>query len=367
MILENEVRLDFSDVLLKPKRSTLTSRKDFKLERTFKTKWSSKTFEIVPIISANMSTGTFQMAQVFAKNNMMVAIHKFHSPQHWYSQDIKILRHCCYTIGMSTQEYETYKTVMSNLIQQKKLKDKSDMWLCIDIANGYTKRFSDFVKLIREQNPNTVMIAGNVCTSEMVQELILAGADFVKVGIGPGSACTTRLKTGVGYPQLSACIECSDAAHGLDAGIVLDGGMTTPGDIAKAFSANADMVMIGGMFSGTDEQDGEIKQRIVQTNIVLKDPKTNAYLGLEEKVEKYKVWYGMSSEHAQAKHMTGMKSYRTSEGRMEEVPYIGPVQNVIDDILGGLRSAGTYIGARGLKQFGKCATFLRVTKQHNRF
>lgn len=366
MIIENDIKLDFSDVLLKPKRSTLVSRKDFVLGRTFKTKWSQVSFDCVPIIAANMSTGTFRMAEVFSKHDMKVAINKFYKPEDWYAQSAETLKSCIYTIGMSNEEHTTYQQVLTQLMLDKKLEHSSDLPLCIDIANGYTKRYSDFVKYIRDCNPNTIIIAGNVCTPELVQELILAGADLVKVGIGPGSACTTRLKTGVGYPQLSACIECGDAAHGLEGGIVLDGGMRSPGDIAKAFAANADFVMIGGLLSGTDEMDGEIVERIVQTNEANFDA-TGAYLGLKFETKKSKIWYGMSSEYAQQKFMTGMKGYRTSEGRREEVPYVGPVQTVIDDILGGLRSAGTYIGATCLKQFGKCATFVRVSRQHDRF
>ncbi|MDR1138482.1 MAG: GMP reductase [Clostridiales bacterium] len=367
MIIENDIKLDFADVLLKPKRSTLVSRKDFVLNRMFKTKWSQVSFECVPIIAANMSTGTFAMAKVFARYNMLVAINKFYQLHDWLHQDAVTLAHCMYTIGMSEEEYATYQKVAEQLVNAGKIKSRQDLHLCIDIANGYTKRYSDFVKKVRENNPNTVIIAGNVCTAELVQELILAGADFVKVGIGPGSACTTRLKTGVGYPQLSACIECGDAAHGLEAGIVLDGGMRSPGDIAKAFAANADFVMLGGMLSGTDEMDGEIVQKVIQSNIVNVDPDTGELLGLKKEVQKFKIWYGMSSQYAQQKFMMGMKDYRTSEGRKEEVPYIGPVAAVIDDILGGLRSAGTYIGATGIKQFGKCATFLRVSRQHDRF
>ena len=367
MIIENDIKLDFSDVLLKPKRSTLVSRKDFVLNRTFKTKWSQATFDCVPIIASNMSTGTFEMAKVFSDYGMLVAINKFYKVEDWLCQDSETLKSCIYTIGMSDDEQSTYQQVLTQLVDSGKISSRQDLPLCIDIANGYTKRYSDFVKSVRESNLDTVIVSGNVCTAELVQELILAGADFVKVGIGPGSACTTRLKTGVGYPQLSACIECGDAAHGLDAGIVLDGGMRSPGDIAKAFAANADFVMLGGMFSGTDEMDGEVEERVVQTNVVNFHPATGEYMGLKHETQRYKIWYGMSSEFAQQKFMTGMKNYRTSEGRREEVPYIGPVRAVVDDILGGLRSAGTYIGATGLKQFGKCSTFLRVSRQHDRF
>lgn len=229
------------------------------------------------------------------------------------------------------------------------------------------KRLASFVTEVRKSFPTNVIIAGNVATPEMVQELVIAGADFVKVGIGPGSACLTRMKTGVGYPQLSAAMECADAAHGLGAGIVLDGGMRNAGDIAKAFIANSDMVMLGGMFSGTDEQDGEVITRYYRSDEVFAAP--DSLLPYKNAIveKKFKVWYGMSSEYAQELHASGLKEYRASEGRKEEVPYVGSVKPIIQDILGGLRSTGTYIGANSIKHFGKCGTFVRVSRQHDRF
>jgi len=188
MILESDVKLDFSDVLLRPKRSTLVSRKEFNLKRKLKTKWSDKEFEFVPIIAANMATGTFAMAKQFLRNDMLVAIHKFHTKEQWFEQKKDVLKHCIYTIGMDDGEYNQFKEVRKRLHADGKV-SKEDLMLCIDIANGYTKRFSDFVNKIRQENMSTIIIAGNVCTPEMVQELVLAGADFVKVGIGPGSAC----------------------------------------------------------------------------------------------------------------------------------------------------------------------------------
>ena len=229
------------------------------------------------------------------------------------------------------------------------------------------------MKKVRDAFPKNVIVAGNVATPEMVQELVIAGADFCKIGIGPGSACTTRLKTGVGYPQISASIECADAAHGLGAGIILDGGMRCPGDVAKAFVANSDMVMIGGMLAGTDEQDGETISKWFESEELdlIYNGTSNQTVDFSTKKKivenKYKVWYGMSSEYAQEKHMSGMKNYRTSEGRKEEVEYKGPVQNIIDDLLGGLRSACTYIGSQSIKDMGKCGTLIRTNRQHDRF
>jgi GMP reductase len=362
MLLESERKLDFNDVLIRPKRSTLESRKQMILERKFKTKWAQREFTCVPIVCANMATGTFRMAEVFCEYNMLVAIHKFHTKEDWLNASKNAVSASIFTIGMSDEEYENFKEIRIALVHAKKIDAPDDLFLCVDIANGYTQRFASFIRKIREENPNIVMIAGNVATPEMVQELIIAGADYVKIGIGPGSQCTTRLKAGVGYPQISASVECADAAHGLNGGIILDGGIRSPGDAAKAFIANADIIMIGGMFAGTDEQEGELITRRFLTNEL---DENNRQIVQEKQ---YKLFFGMSSEYAQEKFMSGgMKTYRTSEGRKEEILYKGSVREVIDDLLGGLRSAGTYIGAASLKTFGKCGTLIRVGRQHDRF
>ncbi|HMC01801.1 MAG TPA: GMP reductase, partial [Flavobacteriaceae bacterium] len=218
-------------------------------------------------------------------------------------------------------------------------------FICIDVANGYSEHFVNFVTEARKNYPDKVIIAGNVVTGEMVEELLLSGADIVKVGIGPGSVCTTRVKTGVGYPQLSAIIECADAAHGLGGQIISDGGCTTPGDIAKAFGAGADFVMLGGMLAGHDESGGEI---------------------IERNGKPYRKFYGMSSSTAMEKHIGGIADYRASEGKTVEVPYKGEVDNTLQDILGGLRSTCTYVGAPRLKELTKRTTFIRVAEQENK-
>ena len=218
-------------------------------------------------------------------------------------------------------------------------------FICIDVANGYSEHFAEFVKQTRAQYPEKVIIAGNVVTGEMVEELLLSGADIVKVGIGPGSVCTTRVKTGVGYPQLSAIIECADAAHGLGGQIISDGGCTSPGDIAKAFGAGADFVMLGGMLAGHDESGGEM---------------------IEKNGKPFRKFYGMSSATAMEKHVGGVAEYRASEGKTVEVLYKGSVENTLQDILGGLRSTCTYVGAKRLKELTKRTTFIRVNEQENR-
>ena len=216
--------------------------------------------------------------------------------------------------------------------------------MCIDVANGYTESFVSFVAKMRERYPHLVIMAGNVVTGEMTEELILSGADIVKVGIGPGSVCTTRKMTGVGYPQLSAIIECADAAHGLEGHICADGGCTTPGDIAKAFGGGADFVMLGGMLAGHDECGGET---------------------VEREGQKFQRFYGMSSKAAMEKYAGGVAQYRAAEGKEVLVPYRGPVAATVQEILGGVRSACTYVGARRLRELSKRTTFVRVTQQLN--
>merc|ERR1712187_1025286 len=190
----------------------------------------------------------------------------------------------------------------------------------------------------------TTIMAGNVVTKEMTEELIFSGADIVKVGIGPGSVCTTRKQTGVGYPQLSAVLECADAAHGLSGRTISDGGCTCPGDICKAFGAGADFVVLGGMLAGHEECAGEL---------------------INENGDFFKVFYGMSSDTAMKKHAGGVAEYRSSEGKTVKVPYRGPIDETIRDVLGGVRSACTYVGAAELRELSKRMTFIRCTQQLN--
>ena len=239
-------------------------------------------------------------------------------------------------------------------------------YVCMDIANGYSDHFAARVRKVRDQFPGLVIIAGNVVTREMTEELILSGADIVKVGIGPGSVCTTRIQTGVGYPQLSAVIECADAAHGLGGHIIADGGCTCPGDVAKAFGAGADFVMLGGMLAGHDQGGGDIVTKYFNPKgeYFLSERDTGGYAPVIQ-MKKFVQFYGMSSDAANTKHFGGLKDYRSSEGREVLVPYRGDVAVTVQDILGGLRSTCTYAGALKLKQLAKCTTFVRCTQQFN--
>jgi len=340
MRIENELKLDFKDVLFRPKRSTLRSRSEVDLKREFTFKWSGQKYSGVPIIAANMDgVGTFAMAKSFIDdgNGLSVAMHK-----HYPLKDIQKFYKdngadaLWYSIGMVKDDEEK----LAEFIKAGGKPEK----LCIDVANGYSEHFVDYVKRMREKMPDMTIMAGNVVTGEMVEELILAGVDVVKVGIGPGSVCTTRKMTGVGYPQLSATIECADAAHGLGGLICADGGCTVPGDIAKAFGAGADFVMLGGMLAGHDESE----QKVVKQG-----------------GEKFLQFYGMSSDTAMKKHKGGVAEYRASEGKTVKIPYRGSVNQSLQDILGGLRSTCTYVGAKRLKDLTKCTTFVRVSQQIN--
>lgn len=342
MRIEYDIKLGFKDVMFRPKRSTLNSRSQVKLERTFRMKHSEFNWTGIPVMAANMDTvGTFEMALALFEKKLFTAIHKHYTIEQWNDFISKapkgIENHIAISTGTSSHDLDKISKIISANPQLQ--------FICIDVANGYSEHFVSFVKQTRKKFHNKVIIAGNVVTGEMVEELILAGADIIKVGIGPGSVCTTRVKTGVGYPQLSAIIECADAAHGLGGQIISDGGCTTPGDVAKAFGAGADFVMLGGMLAGHDESGGEL---------------------IEKEGKKMKQFYGMSSATAMDKHAGGVADYRASEGKTVEVPYRGEVENTLLDILGGIRSTCTYVGASHLKELTKRTTFIRVAEQENR-
>ena len=341
MHIESEIKLGFKDVMLRPKRSTLSSRSEVTLVRKFKFLHTGSTWEGIPIMAANMdTTGTMEMAKALASNQLFTAIHKHYTTAQWktfmQTGGENSTEHIAVSCGTSSEDNEKLDIILQE--------NTSLRFICIDVANGYSEKFVEFVKKTRYKYPGKVIMAGNVVTGEMVEELLLAGADIIKVGIGPGSVCTTRAKTGVGYPQLSAIIECSDAAHGLGGQIISDGGCKVPGDVVKAFGGGADFVMLGGMLAGHEESGGEL---------------------IERNGKRYKQFYGMSSETAMNKYAGGVADYRASEGKTTQIPYRGLVNDTVQDILGGLRSACTYVGAKTLKELSKRTTFIRVAEQHN--
>lgn len=336
-----DLKLGFKDVMFRPKRSTLKSRSEVSLGQNFKFLHSTASWTGIPIMAANMDTvGTFEMAKVLAKEKLFTAIHKHYTLEEWNNflknATPDFYDYIAVSTGTGKEDFEKIEKIISANPLLK--------FICIDVANGYSEHFVQFLKKTRKQYPDKIIIAGNVVTGEMTEELLLAGADIVKVGIGPGSVCTTRVKTGVGYPQLSAIIECADAAHGLGGHIISDGGCTTPGDVAKAFGAGADFVMLGGMLAGHTESGGEL---------------------IEVKGEKFKQFYGMSSKTAMDKHAGGVAEYRASEGKTVQVPFKGEVIYTVLDILGGIRSTCTYVGASRLKELTKRTTFIRVSEQEN--
>ena len=348
MKIEDDVKLDFADVLIRPKRSNLDSRSKVDTTRTFTFKLPDNIQTVwtgVPVVAANMDTvGTFEMAKSLAEFNALCGVHKYYTEAEWdtfmtdwLTSHVNWSPNVVYTLGMgdansSMQEIQKAERILN--------RHKSIKFICIDVANGYTEKFVNYVRTIRGLFPDHILIAGNVVTREMTEALIIAGANIVKIGIGPGSVCTTRKVAGVGYPQLSCIMECADAAHGLGGYVLSDGGCTCPGDVAKAFGAGADFVMIGGMFAGTDEAAGE-------------------------ETEDGKEFYGMSSATAMEKHSGGVATYRAAEGKRVLVKPVGPVAGVIQQILGGVRSACTYVGAARLKDLPKCTTFVRVNRQLN--
>ncbi len=342
MRMENEIKLDFKDVLFKPKRSTLTSRKEVSLYRSLSLPHSPRSWEGVPIVASNMDTvATFEAGKVLTEMDMMVCLHKHYSEEEYIAyynwvyenQGRGYAIYWAYSMGISDDEFD-------RLVRIQEKTNGMIITICIDVANGYTERFINFISKVRSKFPKCVLIAGNVVTAEITEQLILAGADIVKVGIGSGSACTTRIQAGVGYPQLSAVMECADAAHGLGGRIISDGGCTCAGDVAKAFGGGADFVMLGGMLAGHTE---------------------NLRLNEEGKA----VFYGMSSSTAMDKYHGGVNEYRSSEGRTVEIEQKGSLKDTLTNILGGVRSTCTYIGAKELRELSKCTTFIRVTQQYN--
>ena len=342
MRINYDAKLNFEDVLLQPKRSTLSSRKDVDMTRNFTFRNSGKQMNFLPIFASNMDgVGTFSMAKILQEYKMMTVITKTTGIEEWRKavgngvrlQSVSV---CTGTNVMWDKEAQDWKTMQEVLRSFPDIK-----MITIDVANAYHQNMVDFIAKVRDQYPTKIIVAGNVVTPEMTEELIINGADVVKIGIGPGSVCTTRTMTGVGVPQFSAILDCADAANGVDGHIMADGGCVHPGDIAKAFGGGAHMVMIGGMLAGHDESEQEV---------------------VDGKIE----FYGMSSDRAREVHGKRKDGYRGNEGRLISLPYRGPVKDTVEDLLGGVRSACTYIGARRLKDMPKCASFVTVHNNINK-
>ena len=341
MIIEDDLKLDYSDVLIRPKRSTLTSRFDVDMERTYKLYHSKQQWSGIPIVASNMdTTGTFKMHEVLSRHGLVTCIARHYNSEAELWAKAPRRDKICLMSGISDKEIKE--------LEHMNRKIYGIAFVGLDVANGYTINFVDTVKRLRDSLPQTTIIAGNVVTGDMVAELILAGADIVKIGVGPGSVCTTRIQTGIGYPQLSAVIECADAAHGIGGHIMADGGCNSSGDIVKAFAAGADFVMIGGMLAGHNECDGDL---------IYEDDNPTP-VGMK--------FYGMASNTAMDRHGHPNREYRGEEGKTVTVPLKGDVGVTIQQILSGIRSACTYVGAKRLKDLSKCTTFVRVNNTHNK-
>ena len=334
-------KLDFDNVLIVPQPNDINSRADVDITRSFQFKHSKQDWAGVPIIAANMTTvASFDMAEALSKHQIMTAIPKYYEEEdliEFWNEGFPY-DYCWYTLGSSIEDLNKFKRVNSHKRGIEKI--------CIDVANGYRQSFVDSVRRLRNEFPSAIIMAGNVVTPDMVEPLVTAGADIVKIGIGGGGGCLTRVKTGVGYPQLSAIIECGEVAHSLGAHICSDGGCRTPGDIAKGFAAGADFIMIGSMLAGHDEVEAAVR--------------------VDQNGQEFVEFYGMSSEKAMKKHSEGMPDYRTSEGRSVWIPAKGPVNDTILDILGGLRSMMTYLGAQTLQQVPNLTKFVKVSETHNK-
>lgn len=361
MRIYDDIQLDYQDVLLRPKRSTLASRSQVDIIRQYNFKWSPSSVKGTGIIAANMATtGTMEMASVLQKHNLFSALHKHYdakelinflknNKEQFGNNDLIFI-----SSGVGQADYAKLEEVMRSKLVNN---------ICIDVANGYSPYLIQYVKKVRQAWPEALIMAGNVVTGDMTEDLILNGVDIVKVGIGPGSVCTTRKLTGVGRPQFSTVIECADAAHGVGGMICADGGCTVPGDICKSLCAGADFVMLGGMLAGHEESGGELSSKFFKTDEVALEE--NGELSCKIKEKQFKKFYGMSSDYAQEKFYGGMKTYRASEGKVVEIPFRGPLEHTLLSILGGIRSAMTYIGAKRIKDMPKCATFYRVNRQLN--
>lgn len=366
MRIIDDIKYDFQDVLLVPKRSSLSSRSEVNLVRKFTFKHSPQTISAFGVIAANMdSVGTFGVAKAMKQHTALSALHKHHSIEDllsFFSSNPGIESKVFYSIGLSIDD----KNKLNSFIKKRGTPPKN---ICIDVANGYSEKFISYVSEIRNDCPDAVIMAGNCVTPELSEQLIIAGADIVKVGIGSGAMCTTRLISGVGYPQFSSVVETADAVHGLGGHVCSDGGCVMPGDISKAFGAGADFVMLGTMLAGHEECDG-VK--------IIYDSQTKTAYDSDDKVYPipkeysknltdgtYMVFYGMSSKTAMEKHNGGLASYRASEGRTVLIPYKGPIQQTLQQICGGVNSACTYCGAKTIKELPKRATFIKTNRTHN--
>lgn len=332
--------LDYADVLICPKSSNVNSRSRVNLDTTIQFK-NNKEWCGVPITAANMdTTGTFEVYKVLSSHKMLTALHKYYT-----KEDFRELK----SEGIElNKEYFMLSTGIgeNDIVKLEDIMTEVDVkWICVDIANGYLEDLQKVCRYLSTTYPDKILVAGNIATPDMIEPLKESGVDVIKVGIGPGSACTTRIKTGIGVPQFTAVMDCVKEANNHGVMVMADGGITCPGDVSKAFVAGAGFVMVGGEFAGHDETDGLI---------------------IEKDGKKYKEFYGMSSKKAMVTHSGKMDRYRSSEGREILIPYKGALETTVLDYLGGIRSTCTYVNASTLSELKNNNRFIRVNNQYNR-
>ena len=357
----SEPYLDYSDILIRPKMGiNLNSRKEVNLQRIFKFKHGQVRTGL-GIFNANMATvGNFVITQKLLARGMFATIHKHYSVDEIGKfminarQENVPLENLFITIGLKNPDSEIQK--LRELESKYGWTDSRN--ICIDAPNFYIPNALDVLARVRQEFPDAVIMAGNIASGDICLKL-LDYADIIKCGIGSGSACLTRKQTGCGTPMVSLIMECADIAHSVNGHICADGGIVDVGDICKALCLNADFVMIGGMFAGTDEAEGEKQEKQFETNEIIDGTKV-----IQTKY--FKAYYGMSSEYANNKFAGGMGDYKTSEGRELLIPYTGALDKILQDITGGIASCCTYIGATSVKHMAKCATIIQVHNQLNR-
>lgn len=346
----SDMQLDYSDVLIAPQTTSINHRGEVDVVRQFK----NIDLKCCPIMSSNMTqTGCFKVARSLVKNDMLGAIHKFYSAFDIikFFEENGDSNNYFVTIGLRNKEFE---------IQRLREISKFNFSIMIDVPNAYIPEVELLVKEVRKEFPKRIIAVGNVCTGDRTQELIRAGANATKIGVGPSVICNTRITTGCGRPQLSSVIECANAAHQVGGYVIADGGFSNVGDICKALVAGADICMSGSFFAGCDESSGEIIEKTFRTNEV--DTESLSYCSKME-TKKFKDYYGMSSFRAQQENYGEKTKTGTSEGvESKLIPYTGPIIDTINQIKGGIRSCGSYIGAKNIKYFSRQGSFYKVNR-----
>ena len=335
MFYSSEKKLNFKDVLIVPKSSKINSRKDVILDTKILFPASGINWTGVPIMASNMdNVGTFEMGFALQNFHMTNAVSKFYNKDAWVKSISNGLDLEFNFITFGLQEISEIDEIISYILQKT---NKNIKTIVFDIPNGYIEKFSKIISEARKEFPKLGIIAGNVVTAEGVRLLMDSGADGVKVGIGSGGVCDTTETTGIGYPQLSAAIDCSLEVKKYNGFIVSDGGVKITGDISKAFAAGSGFVMLGSLLAAHKES---------MAPIIRKDNKN------------FRELYGMSSTQAMTKHYGGVADYRTSEGKSILVEDRGPVKNTLNKILGAMRSTCTYINAKNIGEIHENSSFI---------